>query len=173
MFQVTFTVPGKSVGQPRQRFRMGKSKTSGKAIPIAFRPAKSPVTGFKEAIRIFFENSRPDGWPLTDDWGYRLLVLDRRKPSKTLAKKLKGKSRACLFKPDADNVLKAIKDALKEVAWKDDCQVYDERCIKVWKDADETEGLDIVLIAEPADQITAAAALQIAKTLWPSQTVAT
>lgn len=35
-------------------------------------------------------------------------------------------------KPDADNLLKAVKDGLNRIAWADDCQVADERCVKRW-----------------------------------------
>jgi Holliday junction resolvase RusA-like endonuclease len=41
-------------------------------------------------------------------------------------------------KPDADNVMKAVKDALDEVAWNDDCQVADVRAVKRWSRYGET-----------------------------------
>jgi Holliday junction resolvase RusA-like endonuclease len=36
-------------------------------------------------------------------------------------------------KPDSDNILKAVKDALKGVCWYDDSQVCDERIIKPYE----------------------------------------
>lgn len=41
-------------------------------------------------------------------------------------------------KPDGDNILKAVKDALNRIAWADDGQVYDARVTKVWSDTDAT-----------------------------------
>lgn len=35
-------------------------------------------------------------------------------------------------KPDGDNCLKAIKDALNEIAWVDDCQIAEFRVVKLW-----------------------------------------
>jgi Holliday junction resolvase RusA-like endonuclease len=41
-------------------------------------------------------------------------------------------------KPDGDNILKAVKDALNRIAWADDGQVYDARVRKVWGWIDQT-----------------------------------
>lgn len=35
-------------------------------------------------------------------------------------------------RPDGDNILKAIKDGLNRIAWVDDSQVADVRCVKRW-----------------------------------------
>ena len=37
-------------------------------------------------------------------------------------------------KPDADNYLKAVGDALNEIVWEDDDQIVDARCIKRYSD---------------------------------------
>ena len=41
-------------------------------------------------------------------------------------------------KPDSDNLAKAIKDGLNRIAWRDDSQVADVRCVKRWGRYDET-----------------------------------
>lgn len=41
-------------------------------------------------------------------------------------------------KPDCDNLAKQIGDALNRIAWGDDSQIADSRCIKLWGDRDET-----------------------------------
>ena len=41
-------------------------------------------------------------------------------------------------KPDADNVEKAVLDALNGVAFLDDCQVYDVRVTKHWGELGQT-----------------------------------
>lgn len=37
-------------------------------------------------------------------------------------------------RPDADNYMKLVKDAMNEVVYRDDAQVVDERCLKVYSD---------------------------------------
>lgn len=41
-------------------------------------------------------------------------------------------------KPDADNILKAVKDALNRIAWADDSQVAETICRKLWGDLEGT-----------------------------------
>lgn len=41
-------------------------------------------------------------------------------------------------RPDSDNLAKAIKDGLNRIAWRDDSQVADVRCVKRWGRYDET-----------------------------------
>lgn len=40
--------------------------------------------------------------------------------------------------PDADNLLKIIKDSLKGIVWIDDAQVYWDEAIKIWGTHDHT-----------------------------------
>ncbi len=42
------------------------------------------------------------------------------------------------IRPDADNLIKQIKDSLNAVVWKDDCQVSDAISRKRWADEDYT-----------------------------------
>jgi Holliday junction resolvase RusA-like endonuclease len=41
-------------------------------------------------------------------------------------------------RPDSDNIMKAIKDALSGVCWQEDCQVCDERIIKLYGEVPKT-----------------------------------
>jgi Holliday junction resolvase RusA-like endonuclease len=43
-----------------------------------------------------------------------------------------------ISRPDSDNIMKAIKDALSGVCWQDDCQVCDERIIKLYGEVPKT-----------------------------------
>jgi Holliday junction resolvase RusA-like endonuclease len=43
-----------------------------------------------------------------------------------------------ISRPDSDNIMKAIKDALSGVCWHDDCQVCDERIIKLYGEVPKT-----------------------------------
>ena len=52
---------------------------------------------------------------------------------------------ACLMKPDVDNILKSVMDGLNKVAYIDDSQVYDVRCIRRYSDE---PGISVTLISE-------------------------
>lgn len=41
-------------------------------------------------------------------------------------------------RPDGSNIQKQVEDALNRIAWIDDSQIADSRCIKLWGDRDET-----------------------------------
>jgi Holliday junction resolvase RusA-like endonuclease len=42
-------------------------------------------------------------------------------------------------KPDADNLIKVVKDALNSVVYGDDSQVADQRCVKAYSDRPRVE----------------------------------
>ena len=49
-----------------------------------------------------------------------------------------------IIKPDIDNLVKAVLDALKEIEiYKDDCQVYMKNVAKFWTNDKESEGMQI------------------------------
>lgn len=120
------TIPGEPHPQPRQRFRPGFSK-SGKPIPIPYKDDEHPVHGWKQEIRLRVGALRPGGWTPRTDRSAPVLI-------------------GCLFvfpgtgsefrsphtiKPDADNLIKGLKDSLKGVVWVDDSQVCGEFAAKV------------------------------------------
>lgn len=50
-------------------------------------------------------------------------------------------------KPDADNLVKAVMDALSELqAWKDDSQVWNLRVVKVWADQERFPGASVRIL---------------------------
>lgn len=64
------------------------------------------------------------------------LVVDAffQMPKWSAKKKDRMRNTPCLKTPDGDNVLKSISDALNKIAYADDKQAYDMRCIKQWAD---------------------------------------
>jgi Holliday junction resolvase RusA-like endonuclease len=79
----------------------------------------------------------PDGSALSVDV---VVWLDRPKAHYTTKGDLNTAGQRLPFpvkKPDADNVLKLVLDALNKKAWRDDAQVIDARIRKLWTDAGE------------------------------------
>ena len=57
------------------------------------------------------------------------LPVPKSYSKKRVAACLAGLEQHCK-RPDADNLLKAVKDGCNAVVWHDDCQVVDVRCVK-------------------------------------------
>lgn len=50
-----------------------------------------------------------------------------------------------LHKPDGDNILKAVKDSLNKIAYRDDCQVVYEMCFRRYAKEGEEPRTEIVM----------------------------
>lgn len=131
--------------QPRPRLRLFRRKDTGKLGAVPFTDPGSPVHPFRAAVRMQAAFARPRGWPL--DAGYRLLLVVYRRPPKGLPKRDRRPGVLNSTKPDADNYLKAVKDALKGLAWADDGQVTDARVLKVYAGPGEPVGVRLLLRA--------------------------
>lgn len=115
---IQFTVYGEPVAQGRPRF------SSQGGFTKVYDPAKSK--DFKKYVKLVASENRPD----------HLLEGPIQMDVKIFKPSLKGfsKKKAALAeegvlrpltKPDVDNYVKGVKDALKSVIWKDDSQVVD------------------------------------------------
>lgn len=115
---ISFTVYGEPVAQGRPRF-----STQG-GFARAYDPKKSK--DFKQYVKLAASDYRPQSLlegPLA------LEVKVFKSSLKSFSQKKKkaaevGELRP-LTKPDVDNFVKGIKDALKSIIWKDDSQVVD------------------------------------------------
>ena len=111
-----FEIPGIPVPQPRQRVavRFGHATT--------YTPAAHPVNAFKAATRLAAQSSgvTPLSGPVALS---AVFVLP--KPASRTRRKDAGRAVAVQVKPDADNLAKALLDALTGQAWADDAQVAD------------------------------------------------
>lgn len=134
---IDFTVGGPAVPQPRQRHGVIDGKV------MNFTPRKDPVQGYKAAVNLAARLARPRDWPL--DAAYRVLIVVVVPRPQRLGKR----PGAVLSntKPDADNYLKAILDALKSQLLNDDGQAADVRVVKVYAAAGLPPAARIVIEA--------------------------
>jgi len=106
------TVWHEPIGQPRHRVT-----TRGKFARV-YLPKSHPVHGFKAAIQEQFGSRKPIDGPV------RLTVSAWFSRPKSEIRKTKPMPQyPHIKKPDADNVVKAVMDALNGLAWHDDAQV--------------------------------------------------
>lgn len=115
---IHIVVYGEPVAQARPRFAI----VAGRAM--AYDPKKS--RDYKEYVKLAAAEKAPAS--LLE--GPLALKLDIYRPiPKSFSRKKAAEAEAGQLrpttKPDADNFLKGVKDALKNVIWKDDSQVVD------------------------------------------------
>lgn len=141
---VTFMVPGPPTGKGRPRFAIRKSRDGGSFVSVRT-PDKTVV--YENLIKIEYQQ-QTGRHRFPDDAMLEIEIeayfgIPKGASKKRKAAMLTGDIRPTK-KPDADNVLKAVADALNEVAYRDDTQLVD--CI-VHKYYD-TEPRVIVTITE-------------------------
>lgn len=117
---ISFTVYGEPVAQGRPKF------TTVNGFPRAYDPAKS--SDFKRYVKLAATEYAPKELWLG---ALSIVITAYRSMPKYLSDKPHLAAAAereeilPTTKPDADNYLKGVKDALKGVIWKDDNQVVD------------------------------------------------
>lgn len=115
---IEFTVYGEPIAQGRPRFAV----IAGHAR--AYDPAKS--RDYKDYVRLAAAEIAP---PKLLEGALAVAVKVYRPMPKAFSKKKTAEAEAGLVrpttKPDSDNYLKGIKDALNSVIWKDDSQIVD------------------------------------------------
>jgi Holliday junction resolvase RusA-like endonuclease len=115
----TYIVHHEPVGQPRHRI-----STRG-GFAKMYLPVRHPVHAFKMAIRLAVGKPVKIKGPIeihVEAWFPR--------PKSRVWKTKPMPAEWHTKKPDADNVLKAVLDALNGIAWADDCQIVN---INMWK----------------------------------------
>ena len=132
MSKISFTVWGAPGAQPRQRHTplmkdgrpvIGKG---GRPVILNYTAAKDPVTQWKSDIKqaaLLAEGEVGNLWegPVTLTVNFFL-----PRPAKYCRRKDSAESVPCLTKPDLDNLIKAVKDALSGVIYRDDKQIWTE-----------------------------------------------
>lgn len=125
----TITVPGVPVAQPRQRM----ANIGG--FLKNYTPTRDPVNAWKASIRLAWHAATSEP-PATGPIHLRIAFAMPR-PQRLGAKKYSGRRVPHDRRPDADNLVKATKDALTGLAWRDDSQVFELYCLKQYAAADE------------------------------------
>lgn len=136
MSTIQFVVPGQPVAKGRPRFAR-----RGKAV-IAYTPAKT--ANYENLVsmvaQVAMAGRAPTERPLQLDINIGLQVpASWSKKRQALA--MDGSIRATK-KPDADNILKGIKDGCNGIVWRDDAQVV---VITLRKDYAESPGVAIMV----------------------------
>jgi Holliday junction resolvase RusA-like endonuclease len=133
---IQFTVYGEPVAQGRPRATMVNGHIR------MYDPKKS--SDFKSYVRLVAADHRPDKLlegPIS------LTVKVYKKTLKSFSKKKIAAAEAGQLrptsKPDVDNYVKGVKDALKNVIWKDDSQVVDLHISKWYS---ETPRVEITIV---------------------------
>lgn len=129
-------IPAVPVGQPRARAtvrKFGNKVSAGvydvRTIKCADGTKKPhPIVAFKATIRHAVQ-ARYSG-PLIDGPVKLHIQAIFPRPKSMIWKKREMPRAMHLQKPDGDNVLKAVKDALNQLLWRDDCLVQTQTCEK-------------------------------------------
>jgi len=126
MAKIAFIVPGAPVPQPRARIT-----TRGK-FAHAYTPKKHPITAYREAIRAaaIAAGAKPHRGLVCV-----YVIASFKRPASHSTKKGLKKTAPKTPKPDGDNLLKGILDALNGIAYEDDTQAEK---LFVWKRFAET-----------------------------------
>ncbi|MBM3606569.1 MAG: RusA family crossover junction endodeoxyribonuclease [Alphaproteobacteria bacterium] len=140
---VGFTIPGKPFAKQRPK----ASIAAGRAR--VYTPKET--VSFENKVA---EISRPHfPAPIEGPVKLRIVAVFAIPTSWSKRKQAEAEGQHHTQKPDADNIAKAIKDGMNRIAWRDDCQVADVRCVKRWGRYAETYVQAEALA--PSDQLPA------------------
>lgn len=127
---ITFFIPGQPVpqGRPRCRcLRMGR-----RAVPQIYNAHEADE--WKATISIITRQNAPKA-PLTGSVRLMATFMLARPATHYRGKAKALRAEAPIWhtgKPDTDNLVKALKDAMTRIMWVDDSQVCDEHVIKIF-----------------------------------------
>lgn len=130
---ITFTVPTIPVAQPRQRHRV--LTTGGRTFAHNYTPQNSPVNAYKAAVQLAAREAY-SGPP--HDGPVRLFatfVFPRPKALRWKTKPMPVAKQTS--KPDIDNLVKALTDALNGLVFVDDARIYAVTAMKLVAAGDE------------------------------------
>lgn len=121
---ITIRVPGCPVAQPRTKATVrGGHAAVYTPSTIGTGPDRKPhpIVAFKATLRLAAERAY-QGAPLSGPLMLSALFVFPRPASKVWKKRPMPREDH-ISAPDMDNLVKAVKDALKGIVWRDDCQV--------------------------------------------------
>ena len=122
-----FKIPGQPRGKGRPRFTKNG---------YAYTPETTRI--YEEEIRLRYKEKFGDD---KLDGNIAVEVFINKKPASYLGKKRYNEllGTYCNIKPDADNVVKAVLDALNGLAYKDDKQIIELKIKKMYAETSWTE----------------------------------
>jgi Holliday junction resolvase RusA-like endonuclease len=139
---ITFTIPAVPIAQPRQRMAIIAGR------PRNYTPTTHPVNAFKALAKLAYAKRTaygPADGPLTVSITF---IMPR---PKNKVWKQKPMPRYChIKKPDLDNLVKAVLDALNGLAWRDDAQIHTLHISKVVAAGDEQPHVQVRIAEEAA-----------------------
>lgn len=144
MAAYTFVVPTVPVAQPRQKHR-GVKLRNGRVTSVNYTEREHPVQQFKSDVRLFAATTfkRP---PIAGPIILGVTFFFPR-PARLNRKKDPPGPVPHLAKPDLDNCIKSVKDALKGVTWVDDAQVCGyERPFKYYAEKGGAPRVEVTVI---------------------------
>ncbi len=138
--EVRFTVPGEPEGKGRPRFSTGFSNKKGRSFVRVHTPAKT--ANYENLVKLEYE-AESGGYMFPDEAMLDMRIIayygvPKSDSRKKRALKLKGEIRPTK-KPDADNVVKSVADALNGVAYRDDTQIVDCQIRKFYSENPRVE----------------------------------
>jgi Holliday junction resolvase RusA-like endonuclease len=137
------TIPCSPVAQPRQRHALVGGHVRN------YTPTASPANTFKATARLTWQQFCKDVAPLDCPVYLGVDFVFPKPKSKTKAKD-SGHRIWCDVKPDVDNLLKCLQDALNGLAWTDDKLIVMVRMTKTYAADCESPKVELtVLPAEP------------------------
>lgn len=131
MNAVSFFVPGEVVGKGRPKF------TTRRGYAEAFTPAKT--TNYENLVKLSFQQAYGGfRFPDNAELEMEIVAIFPIPVSYSNVKKAKMAAGeiAPAKKPDCDNIVKSICDALNLVAYKDDSQITDLQIVKRYESED-------------------------------------
>lgn len=141
---VTFRVPSIPVAQPRQRHRV---LTGGeRTFAHNYTPQNAPVNAYKAAVQLAAHEAYA-GPP--HDGPVRLFATFVFPRPKAMCWKTKPTPQARHYgKPDIDNLVKALTDALNGLIFVDDSRIYAATAVKLIAAGDEQPHCEVRLELE-------------------------
>lgn len=145
-----FFVAGEPIAQPRARHFV---RPGQKFVQTVSNPQKHPIVGWKQALRSDGIKAMSGRGPVEHPVHLEVLLVASRPATGGVA----AKSRRHLAiphtkKPDADNTLKAIQDALNKIVWKDDSLISSVWVHKRYTMPNEGPGAHIIVTHDHATE---------------------
>jgi len=135
--EISIWVPCLPVAQPRQRVTVIAGR------PHNYTPTRHPVNRFKAELRKAVAD-RWDGGPLDGPLQLAVSFFLPRPKSKIWKRKPMPAEPHCK-RPDLDNLLKVVLDALRGLCWRDDAQVAELLASKQIAAGDWQPGVSITI----------------------------